>query len=1253
MREYVAAAMLLWPGAAAATITNVAVDGTSATQAIMRYTAPSAAACSVQVSQAAGFQPLVHDVDPTLFPGENLDSRTGSLGSGLERVFVIGKRRAEQGADGHWYSRALEAYTEHYYRITCGTDTASGTFTTTNIALGNTYNEDLPSNPNAGQAGYFVPGGQYAWPEFLNWVNTTGRSETVIDPQTGMLLKRVSMPQDQPTSNAPGGDHSFATVIDFDGAWTNPSAIMADDTAAASFTGTGRDWLLLRDQRLAFSDVYPVESLLFSVKGWCSGACVGENAKIQACVTINGVSCWPNSSNTLDVVLGSTANTSMFATAGSSVPLMAAWTPAGYNPLARTDVQPVSGQVNVDQSGHVTWTGGSQFYMNWIAGSRITIGGSECALNGAASAVALNINPASCSPALALPQAGASYSAGNYGIMVRKKTASTDTIYLQYAKYNITTSVLLGWPSSGSPQVCSDTLTLNTATGGLGYRCLINGGLPMIYWIDHTTGDANYLGFLGYAGQSGPNGYQNGLCGNASTTLAGTGGPTSPEQFYCTGLDLANKEIVLSCTLSSNNQPNNIQVTCANLTSSATSSDLLSLVGNFTGGYQPSFNRSVFQGCGISGIQNGRLLLGCAESQQDTLGWVVLFDPARVDTAPGCVGGGLPGCVVAASTTWSAAPARWCGLHTLFVTGSSDEAWVSGKYLGASPGLPGAGPYVSTVVSGSLGQTPSVAAGTGGCPTGSAGCDWVTVDGEPCNPTPAAADAGNCPKNPAQAYLQDAQPGDVFGVAANGYESVVLVQKNGSSWLMQRGYGMTGATAHTGTVVLNTYCSSRRFDVGQVNTSWLWSYVADPHGQNTNGTTMTILYDYDHPFPRPYVVVGATPWYDPNAVGGYGVHDGPGFGSPSVYESLYPFFAGVLGVTAFIESSQDHASRPQDNAPPGETKWFLDARPASTLGPGLVDQAVPVSGQLYKFSSVTTDGDNLAQIGGPNAFLGGANRKQQATLAFCGTQPLSDVSSASTGNAISDSGVDSYRYCVARNAGECRAGSSRGDIYLNCPYTTPRNDGTYGCGYTSDMCVYNTGSYLNGIDQIGYRETDVDGKLGRMLTKGLIRQRLNDVNENVRTLPDASWLLFRATALSGAEDTIMVGKLPPYPGPDSISRGTFVPVVVNVKPAAGLGVTNAIVEFGYLENGAPNQFYCTTRKETCVAASAKVGVPPFLFASEGTGGTEAGLTGQACSNGCSIAIPGLPQRVVYYRVTYRGASGQALAATPVQVAAVP
>jgi hypothetical protein len=118
-------------------------------------------------------------VDPSIFPSSNQDSRTGSISNGMSRVLVAGKRDAEQGINGHWYSRALQADSPYYYQLTCGSATVSGSFTTANIALGNAYNEDVPLPPSLSSIGYYSPVGFYAWPQYVSY---TDQSEQIIRP---------------------------------------------------------------------------------------------------------------------------------------------------------------------------------------------------------------------------------------------------------------------------------------------------------------------------------------------------------------------------------------------------------------------------------------------------------------------------------------------------------------------------------------------------------------------------------------------------------------------------------------------------------------------------------------------------------------------------------------------------------------------------------------------------------------------------------------------------------------------------------------------------------------------------------------------------------------------------------------------------------------------------------------------------------------------------------------------------------------
>jgi len=125
-------------------------------------------------------------------------------------------------------------------------------------------------------------------------------------------------------------------------------------------------------------------------------------------------------------------------------------------------------------------------------------------------------------------------------------------------------------------------------------------------------------------------------------------------------------------------------------------------------------------------------------------------------------------------------------------------------------------------------------------------------------------------------------------------------------------------------------------------------------------------------------------------------------------------------------------------------------------------------------------------------------------------------------------------------------------------------------------------------------------------------------------------------------------RVAPYPASDGVARNSFLPVAVAITPPAGLPVQSAIVEFGYAENGNPESFYCTSRQETCVAASSAVNqAVPFYFEQSEQ------YSGVPCATGCTVTAPALSQRVVYYRWKYLGNSGQVIGSSQVHVVVTP
>jgi hypothetical protein len=117
----------------------------------------------------------------------------------------------------------------------------------------------------------------------------------------------------------------------------------------------------------------------------------------------------------------------------------------------------------------------------------------------------------------------------------------------------------------------------------------------------------------------------------------------------------------------------------------------------------------------------------------------------------------------------------------------------------------------------------------------------------------------------------------------------------------------------------------------------------------------------------------------------------------------------------------------------------------------------------------------------------------------------------------------------------------------------------------------------------------------------------------------------------GLRTDLFLVKLPPTPPSDHVARNDFVnvPVILGANTAP-----NARIRFGYAENGPANAFFCAyNRKEICYTNPNPTAAIPYFFQS------EVGQTFQSCSGGCTINIPAISGRVVYYVVERLDGSG--------------
>ena len=722
-------------------VTNVQAVAT-ATQALISYTAPDSGVCTVEVREGSSQGPLVHDVDPALFPGSNLDSRAANVNTGRRRVFVAGKRTSEPALDQRRYSRALQADTIHAFKITCPVGVlATGQFSTMNPPVGHTYNDPLPVDPNQP--------GQLSWPSLL-W---NQRDQWIVDPLTGFRIKQFDSPRDAVEFIGSG---NFATASNVTGStdWTNPGAVTADDSSAATYSGTTRGWLFVQLNLGLVAAHNPStaspNTLVPTFNAWCSSSdCSGASAddrRIQFCLTIDGVSC---GSDMLEAALaacssGCTGSGNRFAAIANPTPILADWFASnnGYSRFDSTSLAKRSGNVNRNGAS-VILINGDRFDLRWSAGSTITINSQPYMIASVDSDGTLTLGG---SPAGT--DSSVQYTASNAGILIRKKTSSTHQISIQYISYSYETGVAATSESTGDEDAfanCSTAVVAGPA-GEMGWHCQVSGTL---YWVGQDTGTVNRLGRDVPPYNGAADGWNQQQCQSGAYWDS-----ADANSLYCPTNSLSGHLYLLKMTYNgSNTDVGDLAITQAvvacgsapcwtitNLTPGATTLD--QQASAFHPDWQASkFHTKSFTLFGRMGSTNSLTFMARRDELNDSMAFLFRFDLNTLKIV-----GGIP--------TWRYWPLRWAGMHGPF--NLNEPSWVhvaSTFFRGPTTGddiAAGNGPYYSTITSGPVStggqQCPSRPANSpiaaADWPTGGDQCLVVTVDGEPGDPTPKKYSSG-------------------------------------------------------------------------------------------------------------------------------------------------------------------------------------------------------------------------------------------------------------------------------------------------------------------------------------------------------------------------------------------------------------------------------------------------------------------------------------------------------------------------------
>jgi hypothetical protein len=337
----------------------------------------------------------------------------------------------------------------------------------------------------------------------------------------------------------------------------------------------------------------------------------------------------------------------------------------------------------------------------------------------------------------------------------------------------------------------------------------------------------------------------------------------------------------------------------------------------------------------------------------------------------------------------------------------------------------------------------------------------------------------------------------------------------------------------------------------------------------------------------------------------------------------YPSFGGLDG--GLLNYVQSYPEAPHTKATPNLLRYAFNFRHYN--GPSGLDLESP-SQTIGNATNATLQAGTTSVY--KVSVTGTPDEKRNVLTAWAGPYVITDVSSAATGNILTD--ATPWTGCRARATSECRTGSSIGDYFMVVPHADLKTSCWASQVNLRTPCAFAGPPIAMQAIQLRMDQSDPQGQLQRLLGTLLMGPSQQYVYSKLIPMPDASTMLFAGFLTHGYHSALMSFKLPRF-SEDSAAKNTFTPVTIK----GGTG-NNVYVEFGYEEFGSRTQFYCTSRKEACHVSGSSINeAVPFKYASEFV---------TTVSGSYKIQIPGIHGRVLYYRLVENGVSGDLRVAMP-------